>query len=399
MRIETLTAQILDKMPDLGKWQRNFMLHLFLILMIYRGRHNFENLSRYGGKNELTYRSWYAQTFDFLKFNTLLIQSLPEEKRIIAFDPVYLSKSGKHTCGVAKFWSGCDGQAKYGLEFGGLASIGVESRTALHLSAYQTVDNQGNLLTHYASLITEQAEQLRELSTTLVADAYFSKKPFVDAVVAQNMRLISKFRQDVRLNYYHIPNSKEKVGRGRPRKYGGKVNKQAPDLAHFSCFYQDDKVRCYEGVVHAKALNRAVKCVLVQHLRKKKVPTVQVFFSTDAELSGQEVLDFYGLRFQIEFLYRDAKQHLGLAQCQARSQAKLHTHVNACLTAVSLAKVAYFLALPKKERKSFSLASIKTQYFNAHLLERFFQVFGINAQTHKKTEHYQKLHKYGCIAA
>jgi hypothetical protein len=34
----------------------------------------------------------------------------------------------------------------------------------------------------------------------------------------------------------------------------------------------------------------------------------------------------YRLRFQIEFLYRDAKQFTGLNDCQARSPSKLNFH-------------------------------------------------------------------------
>ena len=130
MSIETLTGQILDKMPEVHKWQRNFMIHLFSILLTIRGRHNFENLSRYGLYNEATYRSWYNRPFDFCLFNCGVINSLPPEKRVIAFDPSFVPKSGKHTAGAGYFWSGSAGRAKYGLEIGGFASIGMQTGTA-----------------------------------------------------------------------------------------------------------------------------------------------------------------------------------------------------------------------------------------------------------------------------
>ena len=50
----------------------------------------------------------------------------------------------------------------------------------------------------------------------------------------------------------------------------------------------------------------------------------------------------YKARYQIEFLYQDGKQHVGLADCQARSAAKIHFHLNASLTAVSLAKAVHW---------------------------------------------------------
>ncbi len=35
-------------------------------------------------------------------------------------------------------------------------------------------------------------------------------------------------------------------------------------------------------------------------------------FSSDVELEWGKLLDYYALRFQIEFNFRDAKQHFGL---------------------------------------------------------------------------------------
>ena len=46
----------------------------------------------------------------------------------------------------------------------------------------------------------------------------------------------------------------------------------------------------------------------------------------------------YRARFQIEFLFRDAKQFTGLCDCQARDQARLDFHFYASLTTLNLAK-------------------------------------------------------------
>lgn len=368
MSTEILTGQILDKMPEIAKWQREFMIHLLKILFAVRGRYNFENISRYGGKNEVTYREWYNRGFDFLQFNMELIRSLDDEDRLIAFDPSYLSKSGKHTEGTGYFWSGCAGASKYGLEVAGFACIGMESRTALHLHAQQTVGQESfdSLLDYYSSLVETNAEKLKSISSILVADAYFSRKGFVDAVVGQNMHLVSKLRSDAVLQYYYLgPKSK---GRGRPKVYDGKVDKSSPDPMHFRVFFQDGKTTLYEGIVHAKAFKRKVKCVVAHTELNSGRTKTEAFFSTDVDMEGAKLLDAYRLRFQIEFLYRDAKQHMGLNHCQARSKEKIHTHVNVSLTAVSVAKAAHYLCLPKQQRGAFSLSSIKTQYFNEHLL-------------------------------
>src|SRR5690554_3332486 len=64
--------------------------------------------------------------------------------------------------------------------------------------------------------------------------------------------------------------------------------------------------------------------------------------TTDLELSADKILQYYQTRFQIEFLYRDGKQHTGLNDSQARSKNKLNFHFNMSLTAINIAKVTHW---------------------------------------------------------
>ncbi len=89
----------------------------------------------------------------------------------------------------------------------------------------------------------------------------------------------------------------------------------------------------------------------------------------------------YRLRFQIEFLYRDAKQYTGLNDCEARSVNKLNFHWNMSLTAINVAKITSWI--PKKdknpnEKVPFSMEDIKTLYNNRLHLDRIIAKFGIN---------------------
>jgi len=57
----------------------------------------------------------------------------------------------------------------------------------------------------------------------VVADAYFSKKPFVDKIVQEaDLHLISRFRNDSSLIYIYT--GKPTGKKGRPKKYDGKIN-------------------------------------------------------------------------------------------------------------------------------------------------------------------------------
>ena len=113
-----------------------------------------------------------------------MINQVASSERIVALDPSYIPKAGKCTFGRGKYWSGVAKAAKWGLDICGFAIVDVLNNTALHLNAWQTPsatdlkDKGLNLLTYYASLVKDNALEFKEFSDYIVADAYFSKKPF-----------------------------------------------------------------------------------------------------------------------------------------------------------------------------------------------------------------------------
>ena len=122
-----------------------------------------------------------------------------------------------------------------------------------------------------------------------------------------------------------------------------------------------------------------------------------VLFSTDLKLSGQLIYQYYKGRFQIEFLFRDAKQYCGLNHCQARSESKLHFHFNACLTTVSLAKAVYYLPLEKEQREAFSMSDIKTLYANKIMTDRIFSNLDLDMSCKKIKRIYRDALLFGSI--
>jgi len=44
-----------------------------------------------------------------------------------------------------------------------------------------------------------------------------------------------------------------------------------------------------------------------------------LLFCTDIDCAALDILRYYKARFQIEFVFRDAKQYTGLCDCQATS--------------------------------------------------------------------------------
>ena len=116
-------------------------------------------------------------------------------------------------------------------------------------------------------------------------------------------------------------------------------------------------------------------------------------------MEATEIFEIYQTRFQIEFVYRDAKQHTSLTSCQARNKEKLDLHFNMSLTAVNVAKIVHWYSIPIHERKSFSLSDIKTINHNTLLLERFIDMFAIKPYLLKNNQNVKELLLYGTIAA
>ena len=251
----------------------------------------------------------------------------------------------------------------------------------------------------YISIFDRHADDLLKVSNLFVADTYFSNFKYVNAVTSSNFTFVGKLAANNVLRYKF--NGKKTGKRGRPKQFEGIVDKSNLNENHFSKFYEDleDGVTAYEGIVNVKMLKRDAKCVIVHEKQKNGKIKVYSFFSTDISMDGRKIIDCYKLRFQIEFLFRDAKQFVGLSQCQARSKEKIHTHINASLTTVSLAKAAHYLAIPEQERMAFSMSSIKMLYFNENYLYKILSWLRKSPELDLNTEEFKQLKSYGCIAA
>jgi hypothetical protein len=392
-------------MEGLTKPRRYFMISTMVLFLSLRGRCTFKGLERYGDYCEKSYRLWFEKPFDFLAFNSELCHEHLSDHRINVFDPSYLPKSGKHTPNTGTFYSGCLGKAVRGMEIGGLGVVDVANNTAFSLEAVPTpspkaLAAQGkSLVDHYAEVIILRFNKLEQMSKYLAVDGYFAKQAFVDPVLEQtDLELICKLRKDANLRYLY--KGPKKKGRGRPKKYDGKVNLKKIDKRRFKTVHQDQEVILYQAVVWSVFLKRKINLVYAEFLDGGK-PTNRyaLYFSTDLALDGLTVYRYYKARFQIEFLFRDAKQHTGLTHCQARSENKLHFHFNTALTAVGVAKAAHHVKDKKASEKPFSLADVKTSYFNELMLNLFFSNFHIQPELIENKSKLDKLLNFGKIAA
>jgi hypothetical protein len=387
----------IDQVCGMTKPQRKFLCWIFEKWVMLPVRHNFLNLFRYGdGRySEKSIRHQFSRKINFMGWFNSAFGRLKNKECIAAFDPSYIPKSGKKTYGKGRFWSGKDQRAKPGLEIGCLALVDVADETAYSMEAVQTpADRKEKLMSHYVNLIRKRSEQILKYTDYLTVDGYFMKKTFIEPVLGMGLQIITRMRPDANLQY--IYNGPQKQGRGRKRTNGGKVNVKNIDKRRWKRCYEDDHMEVFELIVKCVTLKRKVKVV---YLKYKKGNGYTILLSTDMHLKGEMIIKYYSLRFQIEFLIRDAKQYTGLEECQAISETKLYNHFNLSLMTVSLMKFTCWASLPNKDQVPFSMRSIRTWFYNKHLTETIFSNLGIELNCNKIRKLYTKCLSIGSMAA
>jgi hypothetical protein len=211
------------------------------------------------------------------------------------------------------------------------------------------------------------------------------------------MHLISRLCEDADLWYLCREEATGK--RGRPKKYNDKINISDIDKGYFSLVEQTQGHSIYSAIVYSKSHKRNIHLTYVVYNLKSGKRSIKLYFSTDIALCSQDILLFYQTRFQIDFLYRDGKQFTGPCNGQARGENKVNFHFNASLTVINIAKVEDWLSIPREVRKQFSISDIKIMNHNRLLMDRFFNVFGIDPNKPKNKEYVKELIYYGTIAA
>jgi DDE superfamily endonuclease len=406
----TIVKEILPQMPAVGKPQAQFLETLFATIVALRGRVNFRNLSRYCDDCERSIARQFRRCFDWPDFHQRVITVAldPRSAVISAQDASFIPKSGKQTFGLGHFFNGCTSRAERGLEVSTLAVVDVTRRCAFTLAVAQTPPGNDEMgsppakeetrVDFYRQQLCEQRHRLPPQVTYHCVDGYFAQQKYLDAAVRLNLHPITKLRCDADCRFlYTGPHPKR---RGARRQYDGKVNFQ--DLRRFASLgtlAEADHLHLYTSVVWHVTLKRKLRLVVVVNRKIPAKPRYIVLASTALALDGRKLVEWYGARFQIEFLFRDSKQFTGLSDCQARAEAALDFHFNAALATLNLARTAHLLEQTSASPQGFSMASWKQRQFHERLLDVFIEKLALEPSWVKMHPSYDDLRSYGAIAA
>jgi putative transposase len=328
-------------------------------MLVMPGRVTMLGISRWAGKggSYRTVQRFFSQALPWaMLFWVFFRQHVhrPDEVYLLAGDEVVVTKAGKHTYGLDRFFSSLYGKPIPGLAFFALSLVSVQARRAFPVRVEQVVRSAAEKaaskakaaakqqklstlsrrpgrpkgsrnkpkadmpLTPELSRITAMLDALLKLIAGviplryLVLDGHFGNHNALHMARQSHLHLISKLRSDAAL---YFPYTGSYAGRGPRRTYGSKV-----EYGHMPAQYL--KETTVDGHIHtclyqaqllhkefAQPLN--VVIIIKMNLRTHARAHV-ILFSSDLTLTYAPLVDDYSLRFQIEFNFRDAKQYWGL---------------------------------------------------------------------------------------
>jgi putative transposase len=366
-------------------------------LLAMTGRVTMRGVSRWTerGGSYRTLQRFFNTTLSWGQLHWLVIRQHllgNETQWLLAGDEVVVSKSGKKTHGLDRFFSSVYDKTIPGLCFLSLSLISVQRRCSYPLRLEPILKEtaascpkapkagrhrgrpQGSrnghrrevTLSPYLQFVQGLLRQaLALVGQTLriryfLFDGAFGHNQAVQMARRTGLELISKLRHNSAL---YLPYDGPYAGRGPRRKYGRKL-----DYHHLppTCL----KVAAVEGhlhtaiyqlsVWHKKFPDRLNVVILVKTNQRTGARAHVILFSSDLELGYDTLINYYRLRFQIEFNFRDAKQYWGLEDFMVVKPTPVYNSANLAMLMVNLSQV---LMQPMREHcPAFSVNDLKAHF-------------------------------------
>jgi len=297
-------------------------------------------------------------------------------------DECVATKSGKETYGLDHFFSGLLNKVVKGIAIFTLAVVDVNERRSYPLRVEQVVRSEAEKeaaktkkkakakkdpdapkkkpgrpkgsknrdktqvdltpeLKRIQNMVQKQLEMLQGIVTIrhLALDGHFGNNNALQMVLQCGLHLVSKLRCDSALYFrYNGPQKKK----GPRRKYGQKVDyRNIPDQYLVEKSTDGDiETRIYQAEMLHREFAQPLNVTIITKTNLKTGAFANVnLFSSDLEFSWEKVIDYYSLRFQIEFNFREAKQYWGLEDFMNTKEIHLTNALNLSLFMVNVSQV------------------------------------------------------------
>lgn len=193
-----------------------------------------------------------------------------------------------------------------------------------------------------------------------VFDGAFGHNNALQMVRQCGLHLISKLKQNSKLFF---PYEGAYSGIGAPKKYGDRINyKKIPAkyLKTSNC-EKSIQTNIYQMTMLHKLFSQQLNIVIiVKENLKTKARDFVILFSSDLDLDYEKLIDYYKLRFQIEFNFRDAKQYWGLEDFMNIKETPVTNAVNLAFFMVNLSHILINNVRP--QNAEFSVQDLKAYF-------------------------------------
>ena len=421
---------------------RQFCEIVFAVLAMTGGV-TMRNISRWTSKggSYRTIQRFYNTlipwgTLCWVFFRTHLFD--PESVYLLAGDESIVAKSGDETYGLSRFFASTYGKTIRGLAFlVSVSFISVKKRRSYPMLMEQIVRGETSTTPKMTEtppkkatvsktseakgkpgrpkgsknrnktevVLNDTLKQIQSMLKTVLAtiegfipiryfllDGYFGNNKTLQMVRGCGLHLISKLRRDAAL---YLPPKTPYQGRGRPTLYGEKLNpKDIDDKYRVSTQTQANiTTEVYQIECRHKRFPEPLNVVcLLKTNAKTQEKSHALLFTSDLDLDAETMIDYYSLRFQIEFNFRDAKQFWGFDDFMNVKEVPINNAANLSMFMVNVS--AKLREMFGSEHPGFGVLDIKARYRGLRYLQETLKILPQKPETiviHNIAEHLRSI--------
>ena len=409
--------QILDKRVI------NQLVSIISSILAMSGRITMLGISRWN--DVISYKTierFFDKRLDWLSINYKIIKSKLSKNVILVADESTISKSGKVTHNLGYFYSGLQGRAIKGIQVLSFALVDVDSRRSYPILTTQLKQSKkksnpkvtnGKVgrpkgsknknskdvkLTRLFKVVSWYLKiilKVLKLPTLryFVYDGAFGNNMGIQVAKRSNLHLISKLKKNSKL---YIKFDGEQKGRGRKRIYGDEIDYDNLDEKYLKDIKTEDdiEVKSYQLEVIHKKIAGAINVVIVVTTKlSTNKKTHKIIFSTDLDQEYKQILDYYSLRFQIEFNFRDAKQYFAMEDFMNIKKRRVHNFVN---LSMFMNNITYILHT-KSEFSKYSVNDMKSLFRAEKYTREVLKLYGLKVDDILINEAIRKVSAFSMI--
>jgi putative transposase len=434
-----ILAPLQHKPSNLSKTTLRQMNLIITAMLSMTGRITMLGLSRWageGGSYRTIQRFYYTAIPWAQVFWQFFCQSLFQQEAvyILAGDECVVSKAGKKTYGLDHFFSGLQQKVIPSLSFFVLSLVSVSQRRSYPIYLEQTVRSPQEKAASKAKKEAKTKEPKRKrgrpkgsknkdrtieilnpellrvqkmvkalllrISTLLhpiylALDGHFGNFPAFQMVRQCGLHLISKLRWDAALRFAYQGNYK---GSGPHCKYGDRVDyRNIPKEYLKTTRIVDGLQTCtYQAqLLHTDFPVPLNVVIIVKTNLTTHAWAHVILFSSDLELSCDKLVEYYSLRFQIEFNFRDAKQFWGLEDFMNVNQTAVTNAANLSLFMVNLSNM--LMCDFRQTDPNFGVLDLKSYYRGCKYATEMLKILPQKPDDILVAQLFQKIATLGCI--